>query len=79
MARDRDSVSARQADQRKDTFVILVISTVIAAVLAIGGYFWVFAEDNEELREPLPAVGTDAGEPAGEAGAPASGGADSAQ
>lgn len=59
MSPERTTNQTRQADRRKDSFVILIISTAIAAALAIGAYFYVFSESNEDLRAPVPEVGTE--------------------
>ncbi len=59
MATDRDDAqNVRQGEYGRRTFVVLIISVTAAALLAIGAYLYVFAEDNTELDGPMPTVGT---------------------
>ncbi|UOM34561.1 hypothetical protein [Acuticoccus sp. I52.16.1] len=58
MAIDRDAQDARQGEFGRRTFVVLIASTTIAALLAIGAYFYVFAEDDRQLDGPMPSTGS---------------------
>lgn len=57
MTEKRDADEARQAEYGKRTFVVLIISTAVAAVIAIGAYLYVFGEENEDLTAPIPEAG----------------------
>ncbi|WP_139312756.1 hypothetical protein [Acuticoccus yangtzensis] len=52
----RTPQEARQAETGRRTFVVLTVSTLIAAAIAVGAYFYVFAEDDAQLRGDLPAA-----------------------
>ena len=52
----RSPQEARQGETGLRTFIVLMVSTLIAAGLAAGAYFYVFAEDNPDLRGDIPAA-----------------------
>lgn len=56
MPPEKETESARQSDRDRSTFVILIISTLVAALIAIGAYLYVSSTENEELRDDIPEV-----------------------
>lgn len=58
MPQDRNADEARQGEYGRRTFVVLIISTAVAAVFAIAAYLYVFSASNETLDTPIPSVGT---------------------
>lgn len=57
MSENRNADEARQSEGGKGTFVVLIVSTTIAAAIAIGAYFYVFGADNEDLDGDVPEIG----------------------
>ncbi|MBJ3778321.1 hypothetical protein [Acuticoccus mangrovi] len=55
---ERTATEARQGERDNRILRVLVISITVAAVLAVVGYFYVFAEDDADLAKPTPAVET---------------------
>lgn len=55
---DRSAQEARQGEGSRRTFIVLTISTAVAALIAIGAYLYVFEESNEDLANPIPAAET---------------------
>lgn len=58
MSHHSDAERARQGEFGRRTFVVLVISTAAAVILAIGAYTYVFTEDNSQLDGPVPSTPT---------------------
>jgi len=58
MSHQSDAERARQGEFGRRTFVVLVISTAAAAILAILAYTYVFTEENEDLDAPVPSAPT---------------------
>lgn len=62
MKKVRNATEARQGEPDRRVLTVLVISTAVAAVLAIGAYVYVFTTDNEEIaEEPVRIVNPDPG------------------
>ncbi|WP_420392884.1 hypothetical protein [Acuticoccus sp.] len=57
MSEDRNADEARQGEFGRRTFIVLIISTTIAALFAIFAYMYVFSSDNETLDSGLPTTG----------------------
>jgi len=58
MAPEPTATSARQGERGKSMLWVLLISTLVAASLAVGAYLYVFAADDETLDGPAPAAET---------------------
>lgn len=51
MAPNPDTEHARQSEGSTNTFWILIVSTAVAAAIAIAGYVYVFSTPNTALRD----------------------------
>ncbi|RAI00613.1 hypothetical protein DLJ53_15255 [Acuticoccus sediminis] len=58
MVEYRNTQDVRQGERGMRTFVVLIVSATIAALIAIGGYFYVFSEDDRDLQGAVPSTGT---------------------
>ena len=53
-----DATRVRQGELGQRTFLVLIVSITIAALIAIAAYLYVFAEDDAELQGQIPSTGT---------------------
>lgn len=58
MVENRTPTEARQGESGRSMLGVMLTSTLVAAGLAVGGYFYLFASDNEEVTAPIPSTGT---------------------
>lgn len=58
MSPEPTATGARQGERGKSMLWVLLISTIVAAALAVGAYLYVFNTDDELLTGPAPSAGT---------------------
>lgn len=58
MTVEETTTRARQGERNRSMLWVLLISTSVAVVLAIGAYFYVYVEDDENLDQPIPQATT---------------------
>lgn len=49
---------ARQAERGRPMLWVLLVSTTLAVVLAVGAYFYVYSEEDTDLNQPIPQADT---------------------
>ncbi len=58
MSPEPTATGARQGERGKSMLWVLLISTLVAAALAVGAYLYVFNTDDTELDGPAPSTET---------------------
>ncbi|WMS42109.1 hypothetical protein RDV64_18870 [Acuticoccus sp. MNP-M23] len=58
MSPEPTPTDARQGERGKSMLRVLLISTIVAAALAVGAYLYVFNTEDEMLDGPAPSAGT---------------------